>query len=70
MSTAEKPGDESKYAKKKASGKQLYGPGCCAHSVTPAEIVRAQRHANYFRRGRPEVSINVPDHDEKCECRA
>jgi hypothetical protein len=31
--TAESTGNASRYALKKARGKQLYGPGCCAHSL-------------------------------------
>ncbi len=30
-STTATPGTASKYARKKAAGKQMYGPGCCAH---------------------------------------
>ena len=26
---------KSRYAQKKRSGKQLYGPGCCAHKIGP-----------------------------------
>lgn len=29
---------KSRYAEKKESGKQMYGPGCCAHSITMAQI--------------------------------
>lgn len=28
-----KGGKRSKYAAKKEAGNQMYGPGCCAHSV-------------------------------------
>lgn len=33
---------ESKYAKKKRRDKMMYGPGCCAHSVTAAQIQAAK----------------------------
>jgi hypothetical protein len=38
-------GRESKYAKKVKEGKQMYGPGCCAHKLTP-ERMRSIRIAN------------------------
>lgn len=38
-------GRESKYAKKVAEGNQMYGPGCCAHKVTPAQIAAAKKRA-------------------------
>lgn len=35
----------SEYAKKVARGNQMYGPGCCAHKLTPERMasIRAQR---------------------------
>lgn len=41
---------KSKYAKKRDSGKQMYGPGCCGHKLTMAQLdkhraeVRESRH--------------------------
>lgn len=35
----------SKYAEKKARGNMMYGPGCCAHSLT-TEQMRAIRLRN------------------------
>lgn len=43
--------NESKYAKKRASGRQMYGPGCCTHKVTSAQVERAAeaaRQAGHF----------------------
>lgn len=36
---------QSRYKAKFEGGKQLYGPGCCAHRLTP-ERMRAIRRAN------------------------
>lgn len=36
---------ESKYAKKRASGNMMYGPGCCGHTVSEEQLVRARRAA-------------------------
>lgn len=35
---------KSKYREKVESGKQMYGPGCCAHKLTPERMrsIRAQ----------------------------
>jgi len=35
-----KPGGSSEYAKKKAAGNQMYGPGCCANKL---DIAAAQK---------------------------
>lgn len=36
---------KSKYAAKKESGRQMYGPGCCAHSVTASQVAAARAKA-------------------------
>lgn len=43
------------YAAKRASGKQMYGPGCCAHDrvITPAD-------REHFARLRRENERDVP----------
>ncbi len=41
---------KSKYGMKRASGRQMYGPGCCAHAITPAQIETAKREADKRRR--------------------
>lgn len=33
---------KSKYSEKKARGNQMYGPGCCAHTITSAQITAAK----------------------------
>lgn len=44
-------GQESKYAKKRNSGKMMYGPGCCAHTIGEKQIrdarARARGYAEY-----------------------
>lgn len=37
--------DRSKYGKKVAEGNQMYGPGCCANKVSPAQIAAAKKRA-------------------------
>lgn len=59
---------ESAYGKKRNAGNQMYGPGCCAHKLTDAQVARATRHAQFFRQGRSEIGVNVPDHNDKCRC--
>lgn len=36
---------KSKYAAKKEAGNQMYGPGCCAHTVTASQIAQARARA-------------------------
>lgn len=36
---------KSRYATKRDSGQMMYGPGCCAHTVTDAQIAAAKRNA-------------------------
>lgn len=38
---------KSKYAEKRERNNMMYGPGCCAHTVTPAQIQEAKRIARY-----------------------
>lgn len=38
-------GEQSHYAKKRASGNMMYGPGCCAHTVTQSQIEAAKKRA-------------------------
>lgn len=40
-----KAGGRSKYATKVASGNQLYGPGCCAHTRTAEQIAKGKAEA-------------------------
>lgn len=40
-----KDGVISKYGKKRASGKMMYGPGCCAHHISQAEVDKARQRA-------------------------
>jgi hypothetical protein len=42
---SEQKGRESKYAKKVAEGKQMYGPNCCGHKRTPAQIAAGRKRA-------------------------
>lgn len=49
-STEQASGQESEYAKKVAAGNQMYGPGCCAHKVSPSQIAAAKKRA--FDEGR------------------
>lgn len=37
--------NKSRYQTKRESGKMLYGPGCCAHTVTVAQVEAAKRAA-------------------------
>lgn len=41
---------KSRYAKKFRNGNQMYGPGCCAHSITQAQVDAAKRDAELARR--------------------
>lgn len=34
---------KSRYAEKRQSGRMMYGPGCCGHSVTPAQLMANRR---------------------------
>jgi hypothetical protein len=36
---------KSKYAQKRDGGQQMYGPGCCAHKITDAQIANAKDRA-------------------------
>lgn len=36
---------KSRYAEKKDSGKQMYGPGCCGHSITAGAIEKVKQAA-------------------------
>jgi hypothetical protein len=36
---------ESRYAKKVAAGNQMYGPGCCAHRITDAQMAARRNEA-------------------------
>ena len=52
---------KSQYAAKRESGQQMYGPGCCAHKVTPAEIERARQRAQergHFARTRVREELS------------
>lgn len=40
---------KSRYATKRDSGKQVYGPGCCAHSVSASAIERCKAEARELR---------------------
>lgn len=40
------PSGRSSYGQKRASGNMMYGPGCCAHKVTPERIAAAKREAH------------------------
>lgn len=35
----------SRYAEKKARGNQMYGPGCCAHTITATQIQNVKEQA-------------------------
>lgn len=43
-------GVTSHYARKRASGKMMYGPGCCAHSITDEQLARSREAAEKRRR--------------------
>lgn len=49
-------GHKSKYAAKKESGRQMYGPGCCAHRITAAQIAAHRRSDRRFVKD-PEPQI-------------
>lgn len=36
---------KSSYAMKKSRGNMMYGPGCCAHTITAAQIQAAKEEA-------------------------
>lgn len=40
---------KSRYKEKRDSGKQLYGPGCCGHKITVAQIERCKSEARELR---------------------
>lgn len=33
---------KSRYAAKKESGNQMYGPGCCGHKITASQVAAAK----------------------------
>lgn len=41
---------KSRYAVKRASGKMMYGPGCCGHSLSQKAIDDAKRDGEIRRR--------------------
>jgi hypothetical protein len=43
-------GATSHYARKRASGKMMYGPGCCAHFVSDEQVARSKQAAVERRR--------------------
>jgi hypothetical protein len=47
------PSKRSKYAEKVAAGNQMYGPGCCAHKVTYAQVEARKLEA--YRSGHGQV---------------
>lgn len=36
---------KSKYATKKERGNMMYGPGCCAHGISQAQMDRTRENA-------------------------
>lgn len=36
---------QSQYGKKLATGKMMYGPGCCANKTTDSQVAAARRRA-------------------------
>jgi hypothetical protein len=36
---------KSRYAAKKEQGDMMYGPGCCAHTVSAAQVAAAKQRA-------------------------
>lgn len=40
-----KAGGKSRYATKLMSGKMMYGPGCCGHTRSPAQVEAAKEEA-------------------------
>jgi len=36
---------ESKYGQKRTSGKMMYGPGCCAHTISADQVRKAKEEA-------------------------
>lgn len=37
--------NRSRYAEKRDSGQMMYGPGCCAHTITDSQIAKAKADA-------------------------
>ena len=40
---------KSRYAAKRDAGQQMYGPGCCAHKITDAQVRAAKDRAERAR---------------------
>ena len=51
---------KSRYAEKRERNEQMYGPGCCAHTVTVAQIEAAKEAAR--RRGHFNSPAITPRH--------
>lgn len=49
---------KSKYAEKKARGNMMYGPGCCAHSLTPEQGRQIRIRNGTLRSGLPTKSYD------------
>lgn len=50
---------KSKYAEKRESGRMMYGPGCCAHKVTNAQVsasIERARKRGHFDPPKPKAA--------------
>jgi hypothetical protein len=60
----DKPKDSrvSRYGQKRASGKMMYGPGCCAHSISAEQVRKARERAHEQHNAPAEVPDDNYDH--------
>lgn len=56
---------KSKYAEKKARGRMMYGPGCCAHSLTKDQMWSIRRANFTTRPGNPVSRFYNPEAEDR-----
>jgi len=65
MNTEPTKRSKSHYAQKRDSGQQMYGPGCCAHKVTDAQIQRAKDAARSRGHFEPVYAPRIDAYSER-----
>lgn len=54
---------KSRYKTKQEAGNQLYGPGCCAHTVSEQQVRKAKENARYNGTYRESYYVSRRGHE-------
>lgn len=65
MATKNDSKGTSKYAEKKNSGRMMYGPGCCAHTVSVSQIEAARVRMRQRERDEAQYKRERYAHDRQ-----